>query len=176
MSIELVWFRGAAQKQGVYLFSSTAISIHSGRVGDWWQYRLPRAMGSCIFNEDGYHQGYLHNLHPDADQYDTIHEFTVATYPGIEPYHAWVGYSNWYRTQDNLAHAVEWYIQHPAEYLSCWYQHYVLTDIAQPQQYWQSSVSKHIGTKFFEDADDEPALVLEATVFRVQDTFATVWH
>ena len=57
------------------------------------------------------------------------------------------------------------------------YQHYVLMDITQPQQHWQSSVSKHIGTNFFfEDAEDELALVSEATVFRVQGTFATVWH
>jgi hypothetical protein len=176
MGIELVWFRGAAQQKGITLFSSTAISNVSGRAGGWKEYRLPHANASCTFNEDGYQRGYLHNLYSEVLDYGTIHEFIEAMYPGIEPYHAWVGYSKFHRALDDSDHAVDWYIQHPAEYLGSWYQHYVLMDITLPHQYWQSSVSKHIGTKFFQDVDDELVYWVEATVIRGTDSCVTVWR
>ena len=122
-------------------------------IGDWEEYWLPRALVSCIRNEYADHLGYLRNLYEDSDQYATIHDFIATTFPGIQPYHAWVGYSKRYPTQDSVHHAVDWYIQHPPEYLTSWYQHYHLTDISTPQEYWQSRVSKHIGMTFFDDTD-----------------------
>ena len=147
--MELVWFPSNKFDPGLYLFRSTYTSTRSGKVADWKQYRLLRAMGSCIFNVDGYCQGRLHKVHRGIDQYDTIHEFIAARYPGAEPYHAWVAQS--WNGADNLHHAIDWYIQPPPEYLTSWYQHYHLTDISMPQEYWQSRVSKHIGMKFFDD-------------------------
>ena len=152
ITMELVWFPSNKHDPGLYLFVSTDTSTRSGKVADWKQYRLLRAMGSCIFNVDGYCQGRLHKVHRDIDQYDTIHELIAARYPGVEPYHAWVAQS-WNGTSDSLYHAIDWYIQHPPEYLTSWYQHYHLTDISTPQEYWQSRVSKHIGMTYFDDTD-----------------------
>ena len=118
---ELVWMPDATQ--GVCVFCTANNSTRTSMIGDWEQYLLPRAMVSCIQNECGDHLGYLRNLYDDADQYDTIHDFIGATFPGIQPCHAWVGYSNRYPTQDSVYHAVDWYIQHPPEYLSSSYQH-----------------------------------------------------
>lgn len=83
--MELVWFPTNKHDPGLYLFRSTYTSTRSGKVADWKQYRLLRAMGSCIFNADGYCQGRLHKVHRGIDQYDTIHEFIAAKYPGVEP-------------------------------------------------------------------------------------------
>ena len=63
----------------------------------------------------------------------------------------WVAQS--WNGADNRHHAIDWYIQHPPEYLTSWYQHYHLTDISTPQEYWQSRVSKHIGMTFYDDPD-----------------------
>ena len=165
--LELVWFTPLGQHEGVSLYSTTNNSTRSGMTGDWEHYFLPNAMPSGILTADGYNFGYLRNLHVGSDKYDTIHQFIAATFPGVKAYHAWVGYSKMYPTLDYVHHAVDWYVQQPAEYLSSWYQHYVFTDITQPDLYWKSNVSMRIGTIRIEDSDDEPEVVLEssATVF-----------
>ena len=78
--LELVWFTPLGQHEGVSLYSTTNNSTRSGMTGDWEHYFLPNAMPSGILTADGYHFGYLRNLHVGSDKYDTFHQF-IATQP-----------------------------------------------------------------------------------------------
>ena len=156
-TVEIFWLPAVHQVsvgkvfRGVYVFMTSKASNKSSYAMDWDVFFLIGASVSWIIGETyGLPLGRAGNVFPDA-QVQPMPVFLRNRFPNNVPYHAWSGYSMATATMDTLYHCLDFYWQGPGEYFSGVYHWFLLRDVSEPSDFYQSQVYTRNGKKTIDD-------------------------